>query len=446
MKLIRQIFTSALIISLLIPGSFAYATPDSTDKTEKETSLSQLREQAKQDMAQFKQMYGKNTKDLLPAVMAFVPLFTINSVKPLHDINPIQELKSFLKAPDINALVSAPQKKFLTSFTEALQLKQYDEAWRIFSSIEPQTWKTLVETNKLDSQFTAYLRNLLLRESDRTTAHAAAEELAPASQFFVMENRPGLSVRATYVELNYAYNDMREILQFIEKNKRVLKEKEILAQIENKYSRKPWWRRASNLSHPSAMSDIFYTIIHKKDLLYKNPQKLLKYIEKLETIPMSLEARRALQTNLLARTNNLRFFIQESFMEKTIVLESKILKPNTRSLLLRNVRYFSLFFLVLGAATLASQTPAQAEDLDLLQSLHEDIDIFLKAEQDDLEYIQQYELSAEYCRQFAETLHETVSNPALVPIAQDLMNELRTEQTAPISKDIIKQLQTVRAY
>ena len=446
MKFFRQLLSSVLIISLLIPA-IPVGAQTVTEPTEYQSSLRQIKEQAKKDVALLKNSYGQKTKDILPAVLAFTPLL----VTPLDRVitNAISDLSYYINGAARNGsarnIISSEQIKLLSSLTEALDKRQYSQALAIFDQIEPSTWKQFMSRSHWLTDFDVNLHNLLLREVNPTSAHAAAQGTLPMTEFYVLE-RPHLYTRVleadnTYLafrltNLTTTYNDIRDILQFIEKNKRVLKETEILQRIESEYAFKPWWNGTQD------MSRIIQTIIHKKDLLYKNPEKLMKYIEKLETIPMPLQTRRALQTNLLARTKNLKCRILDTFQFKTFDLQSKLTKPKTNSLLLRgqNIYGIALFLLVAGAAAFTSTSlSAQNEDDVLLQRLHNNLDLFLDASDQDLEYIANHPLSAQYCIEAAQSLHTAAMDPSIVPVTQQLMQEMQAEQMSDeISQHIAK--------
>lgn len=169
----------------------------------------------------------------------------------------------------------------------------------------------------------------------------------------------------------------------------------------------------------------------------------MKYIEKLETIPMPLQTRRALQTNLLARTKNLKYRVLNTFQFKAIDLESKLTKPKTNSLILRGRFYhhgIALFLLAAGAAAFAS-TPLSAENEDnvLLQRLHNNLDLFLDASDEDLKYIVRHPISAQYCVEAAQSLRSVVEDPSIIPVTEQLMQEMRAEQMSEkLSQDIAR--------
>ena len=367
------------------------------------------------------------------------------------DIDPIRELYLYLQEVKANPHYfkgSPEQLKHLSTLSDLLRQRRGDEAFAVFNKIERSTWEQFTNSSYLRKDFDTYLYDLLLKQEKRSTAQASIELELSAKDFYIVEN-PRMSTVVVDAHLNSIdryqmkpiYNEIREALEFIEQHKRVLKEEEILQQLQRKYSYSSWWRSCENM--PSIMK----TVIHKKDLLYKHPEKLLKYLEKLETIPMPLQTRRALQTNLLARTNNLRFFVQETFAGKTILLQPKIFKTRTNSRLLRRFPFLFLAFITVGAVELATATGASAEDRALLERLHNNFGIFTDANDDTIKYIQQNKFSAEYCRQNAQALHEAVADPSLVPITSQLMQELQQEQGDEIQNNIIKNLRQLnRAY
>ena len=133
MKLIRQLFTYPLIVALLVPGTFAAAQ---TVPAKAEPSLRQVQQQAQKDMAAFKNSHGSQLKDVLPAVLAFAPLFAA-------EFDPIKELYSYIaeiKANPSYFTGSEAQLKNLVSLQQFLSEKRYDEALTVFKKIDASTW------------------------------------------------------------------------------------------------------------------------------------------------------------------------------------------------------------------------------------------------------------------------------------------------------------------
>ena len=432
MQFFKQMLSSTLIVALLIPSTFAYAQV-APSQAEKQVSLLEVKKQAQKDMASFKKIHGQNTPKALAAVLAFFPVFSLKTY-PLRELGLyLEELQDRLAYTE----EFKAQYKDLLTFYRFLNDQKYGDAAKLFEKIDETTWKNFTSSSYLRKDLDKHFAKLLKDAHNYSTIRPLVFEVKiPARDFYVI-NQSHLTVRTTGISLPTIYNDIRDILIFIERDTATPTYLTLDA-IEQVYGSTSWWKSVPN------MSRIMSTIIYKKDLLYKHPEKLIKYVEKLETMPMPLKIRRALQTNLLARTNNLQFYVQETLTSKTLVVHSKLTKVKTNSHLLSNWRWALSLAVIMGLFAVTAPTQASAQDTALLNRLQNNIDLFLSASDDQLNYIEQNELSEQYCRQAAQSLHEALVEPSLIPVALQFLEDAQTEQTATKTRnDIIRNFQQI---
>lgn len=98
------------------------------------------------------------------------------------------------------------------------------------------------------------------------------------------------------------------------------------------------------------------------------------------------------------------------------------------------------FLILVTAGILSNETEANAKDLQFLARLQNNMDLFFSASPQQLELLEQYELSNKFCRQQVSALHKLAQMDV-----NDVSSMLNHTQQQHVKQELVKSLKTVPA-
>ena len=374
-------------------------------------TLAAIQAQAKQEWSAFKQQFSQH-EDLAPAVLAFTPVLRKQAQLYADQIDAAAFKKRYVFPYNSQQSLGTLQQQRFTEFSKLLREGNYYQAQKMMDQIGYDAWNFLRTTAGTNY----HLPNDIEVFLNRDIPLAIAKGKAPAKEFYVGYYRgfDNLQIRLVDTELFMEYNDMRDILTLLEKAKNGKISPELTQQIRTIYQGNKW---GYSRTFDKTAEDTFKYIARNQKRLYTEPDLLLQCIDQLENTALPKEIKRSLQANLLARGGQLKFSITQAngaFPFDIISLESKLVSNGARSPVLKSLlkSKFLPAIVLLATVGIVSTVQAdrlQAQDLKMLQRLQNNFDLFINADQEQLQAIEQNELAAQYCRAQAEALHEVAT-------------------------------------
>lgn len=444
----------SLLLSLcLLSSNFVYA-----QNADKDISLSQLQTQARKDIKTYQKNWDDRAKDLLPSILAFTPVLRLQATTFASTISQVLQESPALPASE---------RASLLRLAELLEQGKYYEASRVFDIITSKGgWDYLLqkydgvgffEGNRGLYWLPEYIDEFL---GDTVPKAIATNPHIPAREFYVGQyDKDFVKYYIADLEVHGEYNTIRNMLDIIEENRAKLSEDELTSLLRTVYETDYYY------VFDKSTEDLFRKLIKDYPAILKDRNILVYYIETIESHPaLSRLTKNSLQANLLARADMLDFSVGPmttvsesklgSFVSEAITLESRIVAVPSQApifkAVLKKILPATFFLLAIGIISAATAPQAQAEDMRLLQRLQNNFDLFINADKDELQLIQQNPLSAAYCHLQAQTLHEVAHmDPEEASFVKQQIKRYtgsRQTQQPTARQELLKQLRTVKAH
>ena len=432
----KKVFTVLLSLAMLCPSTFLYAQ----DKT---LSLAQMRAKYEQDWTQLKNQYGDHHAQNLLLGYSLLLTQAKQEAAILADRLVLREdlpLTKHLAKSQIEK--AAKDLELLKNYLRKGELEAADKLISKMVYVDGPT--VFLFKDIVTSDYSAYQIQNLVSQFPISAAMEGHPEL-----FFVPRDpnkRPVIEFEdAWYNPGEYRqgavahYNEARSMLEMVDKNKGIISNKNIHEDII--------YDIRSKFIDPNAN----FPLIDERELIIEDIVKNYESLEDESFLREYFETLAKRRQKEIARWSKYPALSASDYLDGL----DDAMRYN---LLARNKKwhasfkpdiYKSKFFIkgllpalliLVTAGLLSNQTEANAEDLQLLARLQNNMDLFFSASPQQLELLEQYELSNKFCRQQVSALHKLAQMDA-----NDASSMLNHAQQRHVKQELVKSLKTVPA-
>ena len=384
MSLMRKLLSSILAFNLLFTPVIVSAQNISAS-----VPLSTIQKQAQTDWASFHEKYGSKTTKIFNSVLADAPYIIIlyqQKLKTLEtELDAVKKVNTELSAENVGLVEQ--NIRFSEKLSDVAAAK-----------------------NKVRLDFPPYLSETLSAEEKNLFKQTLKE-----NSFAIYDE----VVQNSFGEFAFAYDkEMVPLLTAIQKSDR----KKALS--------------ALNSAFPDAPVAYRYSAL----IPFDEHQVRRQIVEQM-----------CADVDLFSQTKLGRFELTKGYMKQLNTLfihgkrPSKMFAKNIARYIMARSGLLSIGLVILGGTLLVTSIPATAAEREQAQELIQYPELFIDASPNQLAEIEKNKLAAETARQIAEILHAANQLPQ-EDIQLLLQNQEQERQGRLGKKEIIKELQTVKAY